>query len=95
MWEGKHARKKPEPSSFVSRCNQDIASGLIYSTGFQNPAEMASNGSCQLVATSWGLPALAQEQLLGPSLPLQTWQQESGTVRGEEHNSSGQVTKPQ
>lgn len=41
-------------------------------------------------AVSWSPPALSASPL-----PLQTWQQESGTVRGEEHSSSGQVTKPQ
>lgn len=36
-WEKK---KKEELMSFVSLCDSDIASGLIYKIDFQNPAEV-------------------------------------------------------
>lgn len=37
----KHGRKKKEElMSFVSLCDSDIASGLIYKIDFQNPAEV-------------------------------------------------------
>lgn len=33
-------KKKEELMSFVSLCDSDIASGLIYKIDFQNPAEV-------------------------------------------------------
>lgn len=46
---------KPKPSPLASWCKQEITSGQIYSPGFQNPVEMAWNGSCCQVALSRSL----------------------------------------